>query len=58
MFMKEPTKYSFKDENIPVDITYKPRICVVGYSKVGKSTLCKKLAEKLGVVHLHMPSVV
>ncbi len=57
-FLKEPSKYSLNVSTIPLDIVIKPKLLVVGYSKVGKSTVGKSLAERTGVVHLKMAKIV
>lgn len=56
--MKQPSKYTFDKESIPLDLSYKPTISIIGFSKSGKSTLAKKLHEKLGVVHLKVAKIV
>jgi adenylate kinase family enzyme len=39
-------------------VTIKPRVFVLGLPKSGKSTLCKILSEKIGVVHLKMNHII
>jgi len=56
--LKEPSKYTSLSSPIPLDIQIKPKLFVLGYSKSGKSTLCKSLSLKTGVIHLHMPSII
>lgn len=55
--MREPSKYT-EVETIPLDITIKPKIFIMGMPKSGKSTLCKKLVEKIGIVHLKMSKII
>lgn len=57
-FIKEPSKFTNSLTTVPLDITVKPRAFVIGLPKSGKSTLCKLLAEKIGVVHLKLPQLV
>ena len=55
--MKEPSKYT-EVETIPLDIPIKPKIFIIGHPKSGKSTICKKLVERTGVVHLKMTKII
>lgn len=57
-FLKEPSKYTQSVETVPLDIPVKPRAFVIGLPKSGKSTLCKLLAEKIGVVHIKLPALI
>ena len=57
-FLKEPSKYTQSVDTVPLDINVKPRCFVIGMPKSGKSTLCKMLAEKIGVVHLKLPALI
>jgi len=56
--LKEPSKYTLSVDTVPLDINVKPRCFVIGMPKSGKSTLCKMLAEKIGVVHLKLPALI
>lgn len=57
-FLKQPSKYTQEVSPIPLDVTIKPRVFVLGLPKSGKSTLCKILSEKIGVVHLKMNHII
>ena len=57
-FLKQPSKYTQEVRPIPLDVTIKPRVFVLGLPKSGKSTLCKTLSEKIGVVHLKMNHII
>jgi adenylate/nucleoside-diphosphate kinase len=56
-FLKEPSKYT-PLETIPLDVTVKPRVFIIGLPKSGKSTVCKMLNEKIGLVHLKMTKII
>lgn len=56
--MKEPSKYTQNVETIPLDINVKPRVFVLGLPKSGKSSVCKMLAAKVGLVHLKMSKII
>lgn len=56
--MKQPSKFSQEIRTIPLDVPIKPRAFVIGLPKSGKSTLCKLLSEKIGVVHLKMNKII
>lgn len=43
---------------MPLDINIKPRVFILGLPKSGKSTLCKQLADKAGLVHLKMSKII
>ena len=58
LFLKEPSKYTQNVETIPLDLTIKPKVMVLGLPKSGKSTVCKMLADKIGVVHLKMSKII
>jgi len=40
-FLTQPSKYTKGVESIPLDINYKPAVCVLGHPKCGKTTLCE-----------------
>jgi adenylate kinase family enzyme len=42
----------------PLDIPIKPRVAVLGLPKSGKSTVCKMLADKIGLIHLKMSKII
>jgi adenylate kinase family enzyme len=45
-------------ESIPLDISITPRVVVQGLPKSGKSTLCKRVSEITGAVHLEMEKLI
>mmetsp|Transcript_46063 Transcript_46063/g.61012 ORF Transcript_46063/g.61012 Transcript_46063/m.61012 type:complete len:146 (+) Transcript_46063:2181-2618(+) len=57
-FMLEPSKYTLGVEAAPLDIRVMPRVIVQGLPKSGKSTVCKKIAESTGAVHLEMEDLI
>jgi hypothetical protein len=57
-FLLEPSKYVLSVESIPLDITIMPRVVVQGLPKSGKSTLCKRVSEITGAVHLEMEALI
>jgi adenylate kinase family enzyme/YHS domain-containing protein len=57
-FLKQPSKYTKGVESIPLDIPYKPFACVIGYPRSGKSTLCQKISENTGAVHIQLDEVI
>ena len=56
--MLEPSKYVKGHETVPQDILIKPKICVLGIPKSGKSDLCQALSQKTGVVHLQFENMI
>jgi len=56
-FLKEPSRFTIEAETIPLDINIKPKIVVLGLPKSGKSTLCHKIVENTGAVHLKMSKI-
>lgn len=56
--MLEPSKYVKGVESVPQDLLVKPKICVLGLPKSGKSDLCQTLAQRTGVVHLQFESMI
>jgi ABC-type proline/glycine betaine transport system ATPase subunit len=56
--LKEPSKYTLGKESIPLDISVKPKLIVLGLPKSGKSTLCKTLSKKIGVIHLKISKII
>ena len=57
-FLKEPSRYTTSVETVPLDINIKPRVFILGLPKSGKTTLCKQLSEKTGIVHLKMSHII
>jgi predicted AAA+ superfamily ATPase len=57
MFLDEPSKYA-SQEAMPLDISYSPRIAILGPIKSGKTELAKTLASKTGAIHLSMDEIV
>ena len=57
-FLNEPSKYTKNVESVPLDVQTKPRVVVVGLPKSGKSTLCARIAEETGAVHLQMDEII
>ena len=51
-FLREPSRYTKDIEAVPQDVRVLPRVVVQGLPKSGKSTICKKIAEVTGAVHL------
>jgi hypothetical protein len=41
MLLKEPSKYTNNVEAVPNDVNIKPKVCVLGAPKSGKTTVCK-----------------
>ena len=57
-FLKEPSKFTQQVQTVPLDISVKPKVFVLGLPKSGKSTVCKMLVDRVGVVHLKMSKVI
>jgi adenylate kinase family enzyme len=57
-FLLEPSKYVFGVESVPNDLLIKPKLCVLGLPKAGKSDLCEMLSKKIGVVHLRVEDMI
>lgn len=57
MFLNEPSKYTC-DKSMPLDISYTPKISILGLAKSGKTELAKSLAESTGAIHLNMDQIV
>lgn len=57
-FLLEPSKYVKGVESVPQDLVIKPRICVIGVPKAGKTDLSSMLSQKIGVVHLKVEEVI
>ncbi len=57
-FLLEPSKYVKGHETVPQDLLIKPKICVLGIPKSGKSDLCQALSQKTGVVHLQFEDMI
>ena len=57
-FMLQPSKYTLGVEAVPLDIRVLPRVVVQGLPKSGKSTVCQKIAEQTGAVHLQMEDLI
>lgn len=57
-FLKEPSRFTKNVFPTPQDVCIKPKVFVLGLPKTGKSTLCKKLAERIGCVHLQMSKII
>ena len=57
-FKLEPSKYTKGVEAYPNDLIIKPKVCVIGLPKSGKSDLCAKLSELTGAVHLKMEEII
>lgn len=54
----EPAKYTKGVESVPLDVATKPRVCVLGMSKSGKSTLAEWLSAQTGAVHIQLGDVI
>ena len=57
-FLLEPSKFTKGVESIPSDVLIKPRVLVLGLPKSGKSTLCSRIAEQTGAVHVQMDELI
>lgn len=57
-FLLEPSRYTSGIEAVPQDVRVLPRVVVQGLPKSGKSTICKKIAEVTGAVHLEMEDLI
>jgi predicted GTPase len=57
-FLGEPSKYTKDVESVPLDVQIKPRVVVLGLPKSGKSTLCNRISEDTGAVHLQMDEII
>jgi adenylate/nucleoside-diphosphate kinase len=57
-FLKEPSKYTQSMPTIPLDLQIKPRVFTLGLPKSGKSTVCKMLNQRIGLVHLKMSKII
>lgn len=57
-FLKEPSKFTQVVETIPLDVSVKAKVFALGLPKSGKSTLCKMLSSKIGIVHLKMSKII
>jgi adenylate kinase family enzyme len=56
--LKEPTRFTKEIKPTPSDLSINPRVVVLGLPKSGKSALCKRMAERIGCVHLQMSKVI
>jgi YHS domain-containing protein len=56
-FMDQPALY-VNNESVPLDIHIKPQCFAIGLPRAGKSTLCEKLSEAIGIVHLHIHEII
>eukprot|EP00828_Plagiopyla_frontata_P023696 TRINITY_DN3029_c0_g1_i10.p1 TRINITY_DN3029_c0_g1~~TRINITY_DN3029_c0_g1_i10.p1 ORF type:complete len:1472 (-),score=263.93 TRINITY_DN3029_c0_g1_i10:1139-5554(-) len=52
--MNQPLQYINKIETMPLDISYAPRIFIIGLPKSGKSSVAKMLSQNLKVVHIKL----
>lgn len=57
-FLQEPSKFTKGVESIPLDVHITPRVLVLGLPKSGKSTLCERISEHTGAVHLQMGEII
>lgn len=57
-FLLEPSKYVKGVEAVPTDLLVKPKICVLGLPKSGKTSLCQAINQKTGAVHLTIESMI
>lgn len=55
--MQEPSKYTKGVEPVPLDVQMVPKVSVLGLPKSGKSTLCARISELTGAVHLQMDQI-
>lgn len=57
--MLEPSQYVMEDkESFPQDLTFLPKISVIGLPQSGKSDLCKKIQQTTGAVHLQLENII
>jgi len=57
-FMAEPARYTKAVDAVPLDVQNVPQVCVLGLPRSGKTTLCKRIGELTGAVHLQMDEVI
>ena len=57
-FLLEPSRYILGVETVPLDIKVLPRIVVQGLPKSGKSTVCQRIQEVTGAVHLQIEELI
>ena len=56
-YSEEPDVY-LRRPAVPLDVHIKPQLAVIGVTNSGKSTLCQRLHEQIGIVHLHMHEII
>lgn len=57
-FLKQPSKYTNDLESIPLDVPFKPSASVIGLPRSGKSTLCERISQHTGAIHLRPEDVI
>ena len=58
MFLMEPAKYTKGAETIPLDVLIKPKVCVLGLTKCGKSTLAEFICKETGAIHIQIGEII
>jgi adenylate kinase family enzyme len=56
--LAEPSKYTKGQEPTPLDLTYRPMVCVIGLPASGKTTLAEYISRDTGMVHLKPEEVI
>ena len=57
-FVMQPSKYTKGVESIPLDVQVKPKVCIIGLPKSGKSDLSQRISKLTGAVHLQMGEII
>ena len=53
-----PSDYTKGKETVPLDLSLRPIVFVLGMYKSGKTALCQSLSTKLSMVHLKPEDVI
>lgn len=56
-FLLEPHDFA-KQEPVPSDIHFKVRALILGPPKSGKSTMCQRLFNQIGIIHLKISDII
>ena len=56
-FLAEPSKYA-QSNSVPLDVQYSSKTCVLGLQRSGKSTLCKRISQMTGAIHLQLDEII
>jgi len=49
--MSNPIR-SLSNQTVPLDVSYIPKIFMIGIGKTGKSSICKLIEEKMKIVRI------